>query len=387
MMKNLQVVLLTILVVGLLSACSGGTAPGAVCGDGICDPGEDDVSCANDCELVIEDLPTETPEPTPTEEVDPIGQVTFAVYVSDFVHPDQSADTVLKLIDLFEQNGLHGEFYLTGPITHVFAQAHGEVIDRLRETGMTISYHSKPPHPLTPGFEGPISGLPVDETERMITRYESERLDIETGGLIPDEPGGYNYLKELFDAPPVAIDAPKTSRSGFAMPLLARMGARVIVNQAEYDPQQPFQYMYSMLLRPEDLIINRWQAEGVEGEQAWWDMQEGEFGSSYIPLERLQAQIAAWDVERLPFILIPINEYNFYRSGPAPWTLIFYQDQSRANPKSPPFDLNTADISTARSEGSMQSVWDAYSQMVEWGSIYLEPVTSEDILLIAQRSE
>jgi hypothetical protein len=383
MRKFLQVALFTILMLGLISACSDGSSPSVVCGDGICSTGEDEDSCPNDCEVVVEVLPSDTPAPTPTEAIDPIGYVTFAVYVSDFVHPDQSAETVLKLIDLFEANSLHGEFYLTGPVTHSFAQAHSEVIDRLRETGMTISYHSKPPHPLTPGFEGPISGLPVDETHQMITRYESERLDLETGGLIPGEQGGYNYLKEVFGNPPVAIDAPKTSRTGFAMPLLAGMGARVIVYQDKYDPQQPFQYRYSLLIRPADLIINRWQADGVEGEQAWWEMQEGEFTSSYIPLDRLQTQVAAWDAERLPFILIPISEYNFYRSGPAPWTSIYYQDQSRSSIKSPPFDLNAMDLSIVRSEGSMQSVWDAYAQMVEWGSIYLEPVTSEDILQIA----
>lgn len=329
-----------------LSAC-GSTAtsePEAICGDGICSGAEDENSCANDCGVEVEVQPTDTPAPTPTEEVDPIGYVTFAIYVSDFVHHDESAATVLDLIDLFESAGLRGEFYLTGPITHVFTQLHGEVIDRLRASGMAISYHVKPPHPLIQEFQAPILNLPIDATGRMITRYETERLDLETGGLIPEEPGGYNYLKELFGGPPLAVDAPKTSRTGYAMPMLAQMGARVVVLPNEYDPGQPNKWLYSLLVRPADLTVNRWQAEGVEGAKAWWDMQEGEYVSSFNPRDRLQTQAEAWDAERLPFIIIPINEYNFYRSGPAPWTLIYYQDVQRSGVNSPPFDLSLIHI-------------------------------------------
>ncbi|MGD8850098.1 MAG: hypothetical protein PVF18_10270 [Anaerolineales bacterium] len=387
MKKMLFFVSTLVLISTVLAACSGDVVSEAVCGDGICSEGESEESCAVDCAVEVEDLPTETPAPTPTEEIDPIGYVTFAVYVSDFVHHDQSAETVLALIDLFEANGLHAEFYLTGPMTHIYAEAHGEVIDRLRETDMTISYHSKPPHPQTPGFLGPISGLPVDQTGRMITRYETERLDLETGGLIAEQPGGFNYLKDLFGTPPLAIDAPKSHRSGFALPMLAEMGARVVVFPSEYDPQQPFKRLNTMLLRPADITINRWQVDGVEGAQPWWEMQESEFQSSFSPRDRLQQQAEAWDAERLPFILVPINEYSFYRSGPAPWTLIYYQDETRSAAKSPPFDLNAPDASSERSEDAQQRIWDAYSQMVEWGSVYLEVVTSEDILLIAQGLE
>jgi hypothetical protein len=169
--------------------------------------------------------------------------------------------------------------------------------------------------------------------------------------------------------------------------MLAEMGVRVVVFPSEYDPQQPFKRLNTMLLRPADITINRWQVDGVEGAQPWWGMQESEFQSSFSPRDRLQQQAEAWDAERLPFILVPINEYSFYRSGPAPWTLIYYQDETRSAAKSPPFDLNAPDASSERSEDAQQRIWDAYSQMVEWGSVYLEVVTSEDILLIAQGLE
>lgn len=388
MMKNtLRVFLMLIIFLLAVTACGGGDVPGAICGDGICAADEDENSCPNDCSAEIEVLPTDTPEPSPTPEIDPIGYVTFAVYVSDFVNHGQSAETVLALIDLFEQHNLKGEFYLTGPMLHIYTQEHGQVIDRLRESGMTISYHVQPPHPLVPGFQNPISGLPVDQTERMITRYESERLDLASGGLIPEEPGGYRYF-ELLGPPPVAVDIPDSSRTGFALPIFARLGARVVVTPGGTDPQMPFVIQYDrMLKRPADLTLNRWQVEGMERARGWWDMQEGETVASFNPRDRLQAEAQAWDAERLPFIFVPMNEYAFYRSGPAPWTLIYYQDVDRTGVNSAPFDLNAPDPSAPRSDANKMAVWDAYTSMVEWGSIYLEPVTSEEILQLAANPE
>jgi hypothetical protein len=384
-MKNLHRSRLIVLaaMVLFLSACGGREAPGPVCGDGVCAEDENFETCAADCEPAVELLPTETPEPTPTMEIEPMGYVTFAVYVSDFVNHDHSAETVLALIELFEQSGVHGEFYFNGPMAHIFAEAHGEVIDRLRESGMTVSYHVKAPHPLVPGFQGPITGLPVDETERMITRYENERLDLSTGGLNPEEPGGYVYVGELFGSSPVTVDAPKTSRSGFALPILARLGAQVVVLPGGTDLHQPFREEYSMLVRPADITLNRWEVEGVDGIRPWWDMLGSEFAADFRPRDRLQDQAEAWGADRLPILLVPINEYSFYASGSAPWTLIYYQDTERSSAKTPPFDLNAADPSTMRTEAERELIWDAYAEMVEWGSIYLEPLTSAELLLLA----
>jgi len=43
------------------------------------------------------------------------GYITFAVNVHDFVNVDESADTVLRLVDLFARYGVRGDFHLTGP--------------------------------------------------------------------------------------------------------------------------------------------------------------------------------------------------------------------------------------------------------------------------------
>lgn len=384
-MRKMQFISFTLmlLLTVSLSACSAEPSAAVICGDGICSDGEDASNCATDCDTDLVVLPSSTPQPTPTEVIEPVGYVTFAVYVSDFVNHEKSAQTVLALIDLFTANGMRGEFYLSGPMAQLYSQEYGEVIDRLGATDMAISYHVQPPHPQIPGFQGPVTGLPVDQTLAMITRYETERLDLETGGLIVGEPGGYRYLEQLFGKPPVAVETPRTPGSGFALPIFTRLGAQVVVLPGVANPQQPFISQYEMLVRPEDITIDRWQVEGVDGARGWWEMQSNEFSSAFDPLDRLQILTEAWDSERLPFVLVPIDEFSFYRAGPAPWTLIYYQDGERSGPKAPPFDLNAPDSSAARSESDKQAVWEAYADMVEWAGVYLEPVTSKEILQLA----
>jgi len=57
------------------------------------------------------------------------------------------------------------------------------VLQRLRESGMTVSYHVRAPHPLTEGFSVFLEGLQGDALCQTILDYETYRLDLATGGL------------------------------------------------------------------------------------------------------------------------------------------------------------------------------------------------------------
>ena len=87
------------------------------------------------------------------------GYITFVVNVHDFVNVDESADTLLRLIGIFERYGVRGDFYLTGPQVYAYLEHRPDVIARLKDSGMTISYHVRPPHPAIPGFDRVLSGL------------------------------------------------------------------------------------------------------------------------------------------------------------------------------------------------------------------------------------
>lgn len=394
-MKNmLRKVTLWILLAGiLLSACGGGASPTEsppaaqpeTCGDGICMGAETSDSCPADC--VPEDILE--PQPTPTEEIDPLGYITFVVNVNDIVNLDDSATILLKLIDLFESVGVKGDFYLTGPMTRLYMERHPEVIQRLNDSGMTISYHVRPPHPLVPGFQGPLQIGAVNIKQQRIAAYEAQRLDLTTGGLISEEPGGYQYLEQVFGGSPVAVFVPNDPIRGFVLPYLSGLGAQLVVLDQERgtDLAQPLQRQYSMWVRPNDLSIMRWVAPGVDTAMPWWSMLESEYALAYQPLPRLQGELEAWNEERLPFVVVPIDEYNFYREGAAPWSLIYYQDESMSQSKAPPFDLTSPDPSSPRSSQSQGAVWEAYAGLVAWAATYMEVVTSADIVALANGVE
>lgn len=84
-------------------------------------------------------------------ESSPRGYITFAVNVHDTRYINESADTVLRLVKIFQKYKVRGDFYLTAPKTEMFVQQRPDVIAALKESGMTTSYHVRPPTRFTQG--------------------------------------------------------------------------------------------------------------------------------------------------------------------------------------------------------------------------------------------
>ncbi len=134
--------------------------------------------------------------------------ISFIINVHDWTHPDESADILLQLVDLFERYGVRGDFYFTAEITRELAENHPEVIERLKNSNMTISYHVRPPHPLYTGFDSRLKNLSDDELYQTLLDYETYALDLETGELDKSQPGGYTYVAQVFGRNPVMAPAP-----------------------------------------------------------------------------------------------------------------------------------------------------------------------------------
>jgi len=159
------------------------------------------------------------------------GFMTFAVNTHDWAHLDESADTILRLIAIFEKHQVRGDFYLTAPITEAYAQKQPEVIRRLKESGMTISYHVRAPHPLWSGFGEPLRGLDGATLAAKLRAYETHQLDLRTGALNRDQPGGYSYVAQVFGRKPVAVGASSASPAvrEAAFKLYSDLGAQAAV--------------------------------------------------------------------------------------------------------------------------------------------------------------
>lgn len=316
----------------------------------------------------------------------PTAYISFIINTHDIVHPDESADTILRLIDLFEKYAVRGDFYLTAPMVHWYAEERPDLIARMRECGMTISYHMRPPHPVYHGFDARLVGLDDSALDETLREYEIYRLDMTTGDLLYDEPGGYSYVADMFGRNPVVVSLPNERYRSIGLPIFAELGAQMTVTYHESgtDPEQPFEWRDGLLIRPSDFSITRWPSPDKPANSAfWWNMLNTPIADLYNPTTRLQGQLEDWDGDRPPFITVLIHENNFYRRAATPFTFIYWADKDKTQPLSPPFDLNAPDASHPRTKENQTTIWAAYEEIMAYASENLNVVTSEDIVSLA----
>ncbi len=316
------------------------------------------------------------------------GTMTFAINVHDFCNVPSSADTLLRAIDLFVRNGVRGDFYLTGPIARKYAEERPDVIARLRETKMTISYHVRPPHPLCRGFDGRLQNLDDEALTRTLLDHESWEQDLRTGELVRGRPGGYRYVKELFGSAPVVVGAATSDPRlrAAALAVYRDLGAQMTVayHESGTDPEQPFVFRHGLLERPSDFSITRWKTGSAGRENFWWNMLGGRTAANGDPTARLQQMLADWQGPRPPFVTALIHENNFYNRGPEAFTAIYWQEEDKSRPLQPPYDLTARGSWTRRPEAEQEQIWRAYESLVAYAAKHLQVATSEQIVEMAR---
>jgi len=263
---------------------------------------------------------TAVPLPTENEQSQTAAYISFIINVHDWNHPAESADLLLRLVDLFESYNVRGDFYFTAEITRELAEKHPEVIERFKNSNMTISYHVRPPHPLYNGFDSRLKNLSDAELYQTLLDYETYALDLETGELDRSHPGGYTYVAQVFGRNPVVVPAPNSSGiKDAAQKVYASLGAQMtlLYHEEGTKVEQPFEYVNGLLVRPSDFSVTRTTfIDG--GENFWWNFMTKPNAANYHPLHLLGLQLADWNSHnypRAPFITALIHENNFYRSG------------------------------------------------------------------------
>jgi hypothetical protein len=317
--------------------------------------------------------------------------ISFVINSDDFRHVEDGADTVLRLTDLFERYGIRGDFYFTAPLVAEYVATRPDVVTRLRESDMTISYHHRAPHPLVSGFEEPLQGLSGQALSQAIRDYETYGLDLETGLLDRDRPGGYLYVAQVFGRAPVTATAPNVKLRAAALPVFASLGAQatIVYHETGTDPDDPFEYVGGLLVRPSDFSITRWSVNR-QPDAFWWNMLGGPLAPEYDPLAHLKVELDNWEASgasRQPFITVLIHEGNFHRQGAAPWGSIYYADKEKTVPLDPPYHLDATDLSRPRTQTEKDRIWQAYEELVAWAAENLNVVTSADIVQLAEIAE
>jgi len=331
-----------------------------------------------------------TPEsPLPSgQEQEVGGTITFVINVHDWVHINESGDILLKLVALFERYNVRGDFYFTADVTRKLVEERPEVIERFRNSNMTISYHVRPPHPLYTGFDDRLKNLSDAELYQVLLDYETYALDLSSGDLDRSRPGGYTYVAQVFGRNPVVAAAPNNDRriKDIAQKVYAGLGAQmtVVYHEEGTKIERPFEYTNGMLIRPSDVSVTRTAL--IDGTDIfWWNFMSKPDTDEYNPTKMLQTQLVDWEGQdngRAPFITSLIHENNFYRSGAEAWSSIYFEMEGskKGEPLSPPFDLNAPDSSRLRSDADQAAIFSAYEGLVVYAAEHLTVVTSEDIL-------
>jgi hypothetical protein len=325
---------------------------------------------------------------TPIEQTQ--AYMTFAINIHDWVNVGNSAQVIMDLVNLFETNGVRGDFYLTAPMTRFYAEQYPEALERLCNSNMTISYHVRPPHPIYNGFDSTLQGLDGQELYDAIYAAETQRLDLATGELISDELGGYAYVTKQCGRNPVALGLPTGNPviRNAAWQVYTDLGAQMVI--MEHETGATLRYANGLWTRPSDFSITRWEIDDGRRDNFWWNMLGRPLADQYNPLIYLQNQLTDWtaSADRPAYITMLIHENNFTRRSATPWANVYFTDGQKTTPLSPPYDLTAPDASQPRSPENIQAIWEHYSAVVAYAAANsdIEVVTSEDIVRMANET-
>ena len=314
-----------------------------------------------------------------------LAYVSFCINVHDFVNVQESADTLLRLIDLFERYEARGDFYLTAQIVQRYLEERPDIIERLIRSDMTISYHIRPPHPAYKGFDRLLADLDPASLVTTLSAYEIYATDLATGELLDARAGGMTLFWETFGAPPSVATIPFETYRSTLLPIWFEMGAQMTVTYHESgtDLEHPYEWRDGLLIRPSDFSITRWPIEPGGESQFWWNMIDTEVARIFEPTNYFKRRIDEWSQDRSPFVTVLIHESNFYRQGATPWTYLFYTDGKKTIPRQPPYDLSAPDASKPRSSEQQEAIWEAYETLIAHASSSHHVVTSVDIVEMA----
>ena len=309
----------------------------------------------------------------------PRAYVIFSVRIQDWMHFSESADTVIRLIEIFDRNKVRADFLIAGPVADKYARTRPDAISALRNSKMTIGYHLLPPHPAHAGFDQAMRELDSSALSEALPQIERFGVDQATGATDTKRPGGYGLVAELFERPPTVVWPATGGRrihSGLCE-LYERLGTRMLILKSDSlrEARTAFVFCNRMLIRPNDIPLTQWRADGETTASAWWD-RIGE--PAFNPVERIKTMLPQWKGERPPYIVCEMDDNVFVRRGPVAWTPYYYDSLNR--PLKPPFNMQAADPSTPRPKEEQNAIWQSYEALVIHAAKNFKVVTSDDVL-------
>lgn len=312
----------------------------------------------------------------PVEESDELADIytMFTLNVHDWVFPENSAETVNRVIDIHEKYNVGVDIYITDSVFQRYVTDYPDLVERLKTSPVVaVSYHVRAPAPYSSGFDdiGGLNNMNEEELYEILTDYEENKLDLETG-LFLDEPGGYQLMKDIIGYAPVVTGL---SIGGEIGEVLARVyqdkGVEFIV---EHDIVDLSDQKYGVYVRPEHKEVKLYEMvrdyEGGEDvfEEALEQMTEAEKGPQFINFK--------------------YHENNFYLQDTPFWP-VYWEDKNKTTPKKPPFDVRIHDETPDfRPQNQQDAHWFLYENTVKYASENKEefnPINAFDLVDMLQK--
>ena len=275
--------------------------------------------------------------------------ILYALNVHDWSHPEESAETVERVIKLHEKYQISLEVFVTDPVFQWYVQNDPELIELMKTSSMvSMSYHIRPPVPYYGDFDWlGLSEMTKKERQEQLLNYEQQALDLETG-LPTQAPGGIYYVKQIIGYAPRMVGIVDRETGGQMLAdIYQDVGVQFCV-QHEGETGLGEQ-IYGLWLRPEnyDLKLYEYEGKGKKVEEIF---------------SEVQTQLIGNDPQ---FIGIKYHENNFYHEE-NPWFPVFWQNyRQKTGMFSPPFDLSKA-LNRFRSEEEQEAHWKLYEDSLAY---------------------
>jgi hypothetical protein len=297
--------------------------------------------------------------------------VNFALNVHDWVFPEQSADAVLKTIEIHERYNVPVDIFVDDQVFQIYVEEYPEVIQKLKSSSVvTVCYHIRPPTPTYSHFDiFDLSTKTEDELYDILLEYEEHAINLETA-LPEEKAGGYEFVKDTIGYAPVTVSLlfnTDTEKKVMAQ-IYKEKGAKLGIIHGKTIKSR--QTLYGMLLRPEDIEI-KWY------EQLYRYMNGLVTAESYLTSQIEQAGNGPG-----LFVNLKMHENNYYTSGTT-FDPVYILNANRETPQDPPYDLSlgekNAEYKTAE---ETEALWQWYEDGVAYVAEHPELYTAvgaEDI--------
>jgi len=147
----------------------------------------------------------------------------------DFPVERKKTNLAIKgITEIFERCNVKGQYGITGEVVQNLAEDYPKVMEKIKKLKMPISYHGDQVHVPNPIREAWHVEKMYDYPKELIKvtwKYETHRLDIKTGEIIPKKIGGYLGVQKILGVIPLPTDVVGKGGENVHEYILRRMGA------------------------------------------------------------------------------------------------------------------------------------------------------------------